>query len=80
MGFFPVLSLGLSSTRNYPSSMANCQIISSYIREEVRLGWMVGPISEDVALSLGVHCSPIGLIPKESAGAKTHMKPIHDKQ
>ena len=68
VGFSPGSPLAPSSTRNHPSSRANCQIISSYIREEVSLGRMVGPIPEDVALSWGVHCSPIGLIPKSQPG------------
>ena len=44
VGFSPGSSLAPSSTCNHPSSRANCQIISSYVREEVSLGRMVGPI------------------------------------
>ena len=51
-----------SSSRNHPSSLANSQVISRYITEEVAGGRMVGPLKEDVQGM--IHCSPIGLVPK----------------
>ena len=51
-----------SSSRNHPSSLANTQVIRDYIQEEVSAGRMVGPLASQ-AIS-GVHCSPIGLVPK----------------
>ena len=49
-----------TATRNHPSSLANPQAVSAYIRSEATAGRMVGPLIN----TEGVHCSPIGLVPK----------------
>ena len=51
-----------SSSRNHPSSLANSQVILSYIHDEVTASQMVGPLA--VQMRDVVHCSPIGLVPK----------------
>ena len=48
-----------SVARNHPSSLCHSNIVTQYIAHEVSLGRLVGPVSP-----LGVHTSPIGLIPK----------------
>ena len=48
--------------RNHPSSLANRQVISNYIMEELAAGRMVGPVAKPHSMS--VHCSPVGLVPK----------------
>ena len=51
-----------SSGRNHPSSLANCEVISMYIQEEVLAGRIVGPLAPCV--HNWIHCSLIGLVPK----------------
>ena len=48
--------------RNHPSSLANPQVVSSYIQSEVQAHWMVGPIPSPARNF--IHCSPVGLVPK----------------
>ena len=60
-----------SSSRNHPSSLANKQVVSSYIAEEVTLGRMVGPVTP--RLHQHLHVSPIGLVPKGRGSGRWQM-------
>ena len=61
----------LSSLRNHQSSLANPQVISDYIGEEVALGRMVGPLPS--AMRSVLHCSPTGLVPKGRESGQWRM-------
>ena len=61
IGYFSQSHSLRSSLTNHPSSLANPQVISTYLTEEVAAGRMVGPLSPDAD---DIHCSPIGLVPK----------------
>ena len=52
-----------SFSTNHPSSAANRSITSAYVMQEVSAGRMVGPLA--VQLRQQVHCSPIGLVPRD---------------
>ena len=54
-----------SVMRNHPSASANSSVVDSYIATEVALGRLLGPVSQ-----VGIHSSPIGLVPK----ARQHNK------
>ena len=58
-------------TRNHPSSLANYQVVESYIANEIAGGRMVGPLVG--LLRDAVHCSPIGLVPKGMNTGQWHM-------
>ena len=51
------------SRGNHPSSDSNPSIITNYLREELRVGRLVGPVA-CLFPQLFVHTSPTGLIPK----------------
>ncbi len=51
-----------STLRNHPSSGENPAIAASHIREEMRLGRVVGPVPQ--LSQQHIHTSPIGLVPK----------------
>ncbi len=57
-----------SAVRNHPSSLANSQVVSKYIKEEYLARRIIGPISNPVLPYIQV--SPIGLVPK---GHQTSM-------
>ena len=59
------------STSNHPSAMANAQVVADYIKVEVEVGRLVGPLGERV-LPL-VKTSPIGLVPKSHQVDKWRM-------
>ena len=62
LGYMPQQSRLRSSHRNYPSSLANPQVVLQYVQGELASGRMVGPLHSGL---LGLtHCSPIGLVPK----------------
>ncbi len=71
MGFGMPPSGLRSTSRNHPSSLANEQVVSSYIAEEVTLGRMVGPITP--RLHHHLHVSPIGLVPKGRDSGRWQM-------
>ena len=60
-----------SSTRNHPSAAANKSLVSEYIKSEVELGRLVGPLPEDQIQLVKV--SPIGLIPKPNQVGKWRL-------
>lgn len=60
-----------SSTRNHPSSVTNPLVINEYIQEEVAAGRMIGPLPRSI--SGGVHCSPVGLVPKGRESGRWRM-------
>ena len=60
-----------SPARNHPSASANKSLVSEYIKSEVKLGQLVGPIPE--SLTPLVKVSPIGLIPKPHQVNKWRM-------
>ncbi len=51
-----------SVSRNHPSSLANAEVVSSYIQEEQSARRIVGPVTGQI--HQWIHCSPIGLVPK----------------
>ena len=60
-----------SLSANHPSSLANGTVVDEYIASEVALGRLVGPITGKAAV--GVHLSPIGLVPKAHQVNRWHM-------
>jgi len=56
---------------NLLSAFQNQDVISSYIKEEVSLGWLVGPLPQEVAAQ--VHISPIGVITKGHTPGKWRL-------
>ena len=54
--------------RNHPSASANSSVVDSYIATEVALGRLLGPVSQ-----VGIHSSPIGLVPKARQHDKWRM-------
>ena len=60
-----------SSSRNHPSSLANSQVVQSYIRGEVLASRMVGPLPQGSVQA--VHCSPVGLVPKARGSGQWRM-------
>ena len=57
-----------SVSRNHPSSLCNRGVVAEYIKNELSLGRLVGPVSPE-----GIHTSPIGLIPKARQPNKWRM-------
>ena len=62
IGFRYSYSSLISPTHNHPSSGDNPSVVSEYLREELRLGRLVGPIPQP--RSHLIHTSPVGLVPK----------------
>lgn len=60
-----------SSSRNHPSSLANSQVVQSYIRGEVLASQMVGPLPQGSVQA--VHCSLVGLVPKARGSGQWRM-------
>ena len=48
-----------SRSKNHPSALTNTQVVDDYLAAELSSGRLLGPVS-----GLGVHVSPIGLVPK----------------
>ena len=64
--------LGLGSfTRNHPSSLANSQVISHYLWDEVAGDRMVTLLDAEVQGM--IHYSPIGLVPKGRGTGQRRM-------
>ena len=62
------------SLGNLPSVTNHPQAVQQYIANEVTLGRLVGPLVSSEAVA--VHCSPIGIIPKQHKPGKWRL--IHD--
>ena len=60
-----------SCSANHPSALANRTVVDVYIANEVTLGRLIGPLAREVAV--GMHVSPIGLVPKAHQAGKWRM-------
>lgn len=47
---------------NLLSGVLSQGVVAAYIKEEVTIGWLTGPLPQEVAAQ--VHTSPIGVTPK----------------
>ncbi len=71
IGFSNSLSALASSLSNHPSTQDNPTTVSSHIEEELRLGWLVGPLPQEWATR--VQTSPMGLVPKPHSHKWRHL-------
>ena len=74
IGFKYGISTLQSVSKNLLSVSNNPEVVQHYIEEEVRLGRLIGPLPQEVLPV--VHCSPIGIIPKQHKPGKWWL--IHD--
>lgn len=58
---------------NMLSASAHREVVSHYTTEELQATRLVCVGSEDVARSMGIHCSPFGVIPKKNRPNKWHL-------
>ena len=58
---------------NMLSASAHRQVVSHYIMEELQATQLVCVGSEEVASSMGIHCSPLGVIPKKNKPNKWRL-------
>ena len=60
-------------TTNMLSALAHREVMSRYITQELQATRLVCVGSEEVACSMGIHCSPLGVIPKKNRPNKWRL-------
>lgn len=63
--------MGKPAIANLPSTLANPEVVDSYIEEEMLHGRIVGPVPEELRNS--IHTSPFGVIPKGHGTGKWRL-------
>ena len=58
---------------NMLSASAHREVVSHYLTEELQATQLVCVGSEEVARSMGIHCSPLGVIPKKNRPNKWRL-------